>query len=247
MRRLMILLVLTGLGFDSVPAQQPPTGGFLFAYATTDRASFEAGYRRHLDWHRTAGDSLTWFGWDVLVGSRPGVFVDGFFGAPFEALDVRVDPAGDQADATENVLAHADPVDRELVAIRRDLSTATPLEDSTPTVFVEVVWYEVAPGQIETFAGTLAGLRREASDRSLLPYSVYERVAGAEIGFIIMVWRDRLSTFDEQRRSPRRALERILSELPAGNVSISIVRSVKSEVWLYRPDLTYLGSRGGAR
>jgi hypothetical protein len=171
----------------------------------------------------------------------------GFFGAPFEALDVRVDPAGDQADATENVLAHADPVDRELVAIRRDLSTATPLEDSTPTVFVEVVWYEVAPGQIETFAGTLAGLRREASDRSLLPYSVYERVAGAEIGFIIMVWRDRLSTFDEQRRSPRRALERILSELPAGNVSISIVRSVKSEVWLYRPDLTYLGSRGGAR
>ena len=110
MRRLTIALVLAVLGFEPAPAQQRAAGGFFFAYAPHDRAMFEAGYRRHLEWHRAAGDSLAWFGWDVLVGPRPDVFVDGVFGTPFQALDVRVDPAGDQADAAVNVLAHAESV-----------------------------------------------------------------------------------------------------------------------------------------
>jgi hypothetical protein len=73
---------------------------------------------------------------------------------------------------------------------------------------------------------------------------VYERVAGAEPGFVVMVWRNRLGSFDEHDRSPRRTLDRILADSPLPNPQVSIVHSSRSEVWLYRPDLTYLGSRG---
>jgi hypothetical protein len=242
MRRFAIVVVLFALGSETAPAQEPATGGFFFAYAPNDRAAFESGYRRHLDWHSAAGDSLSWFGWDVLVGARPDHFVDGVFGVPFGALDVRVDPAGDQADAAVNVLAHAVADARELVALRRDLSSATPLEDGTPALFTEVVWYEVIPGRVEAFEAMLSALSRQASAGALHPYTVYERVAGAEPGFVLMVWRNRLSSFDEHERSPRRTLDRILDGSVVARTSASIIRSSRSEVWRYRRDLTYLGS-----
>lgn len=242
MRPLTIALIMAVLGIEAAAAQQPSTGGFFFAYAPTDRANFEAGYRRHLDWHHAAGDSLSWFGWDVLAGPRPDGFVDGVFGVPFGALDVRVDPAGDRADAAANVLPHADPVSREMIAVRPDLSSATPLEDGTPTAFVEVVWYDVLPGQAAGMEAALSALRDRPSGESFVPYTVYERVAGAESGFVLMVWRNRLSSFDEHDRSPRRALDRLLGDPDVVNVSEPIIRGSISEVWRYRRDLTYLGS-----
>jgi hypothetical protein len=238
MHRVAMIVVLSTLGFQPAPAQQPTTGGFFFSYAPKDRAAFESGYRRHLEWHRAAGDTLSWFGWDVLVGAKPTHFVDGVFGVPFGALDVRVNPAGDQADAAINVLAYADPVSREMLALRPDLSSATPLEDSLPARFAEVIWYDVIPGRTDAFETALATLRRQGSRDMQHPFTVYERVAGAEPGFVLLVWRERLGSFDEHERSPRRTLDRILE---AGR-STSIVRSSRSEVWRYRQDLTYLGS-----
>lgn len=242
MRPLTLALIMAVLGIEAAAAQQPSTGGFVFAYAPTDRAMFEAGYRRHLDWHRAAGDSLSWIGWDVLVGPRPGVFVDGVFGVPFGALDVRVDPGGDQADAAANVLPHADPVSRDMIAVRRDLSSATPLEDGDPTALVEVVWYDVVPGQAERIEAALAALHGRAAGGSFVPYTVYERVAGAGSGFVLMVWRNRLSSFDEHGRSPRRALDGLLGDPAVVNASVPIIRGSRSEVWSYRRDLSYLGS-----
>ena len=247
MRRFALLLVISVLGADGTTAQEPTTGGFLFAYTPHDRATFESGYRRHLDWHDAAGDSLTWFGWDVLVGARPNRFVDGVFGVPFGALDVRVDPAGDLADAAVNVLAHADAAEREMIALRRDLSSATPLEDGTPAPFTEVVWYDVVPGRIDAFEAVLIALSRSASASALHPYTVYERVAGAEPGFILMVWRNRLSSFDEYQRSPRRWLDRLVHDSDVARTSGSIIRSSRSELWHYRRDLTYFGSGGEER
>lgn len=243
MRHLVLVLLLVLSAPSAVPAQQPTTGGFLFAYEPHERASFEAGYRRHLDWHRSQEDSLSWFGWDVIVGPRPGLFVDGVFGVPFRALDARVDPAGDQADAAENVLPHADPVSREMVALRPDLSSATPLREGAPTPFVQVVSYAVDPAGIETVEATLAALREEASGGELLPYTVYERVAGARPGFVLMIWRDRLATFDEHARNPDRAFHRIVGERLRADGSESPLEAASSEIWLYRRDLTYLGQQ----
>jgi hypothetical protein len=240
-------LSLCGVVPDALGGQEPTTGGFLFAYAphSGERATLEAGYRRHLDWHEAKGDSLSWYGWDVLVGARPGLFIDGVFGVPFAALDERVDPAGDQADAALNFLPHADPVSREMVALRPDLSTAMPLVEGTPSLYVEVVRYPVAPESIDAMTAALAILRERGTDGGLLPYTVYEGVAGARSGFVLMIWREGLRTFDAYHRDPKRALRSVLStggtrgEPESGSV---LDGPVTSEVWMYRRDLSYLGA-----
>jgi hypothetical protein len=229
----------------AVSAQQPTTGGFLSAYEPSDRGRFEAGYRRHLDWHRLHEDSLSWFGWDVLVGPRTGAFVDGVFGVPFAALDVRVDPAGDQADAAENVLPHARTLPREMVRLRRDLSSATPLETGSPTRVVEVVWLAVPPPGSDAAESALAALLEASAGGTLLPYTVYRGMAGGVEGFVVMIWHDRLATFDDPRRDPRRALLRLLGD--AGPGAAGGARVAASEVWLYRPDLTHAGGAGEER
>lgn len=241
-----LVVFITALVHVSAPvavrAQEPTTGGFLLAYAPGEREAFESGYRRHLEWHRAREDSLSWFGWDVIVGARPGAFVDGVFGVPFRALDVRVDPAGDRADAAANVRPFADPLSRELIALRPDLSTATPLERDGPSPWVQVVWYEAAPGRVADVEAALSALRGRAGEEAVLPYTVYERVAGAGPGFVLLVWRERLGSFDEHGRNPSRVLRRTLRDPASVGEVDGPVRAAWSEIWRYRPDLTHQGS-----
>lgn len=208
------------------------------------RDALYAGYARHLEWHREAGDTLTWFGWDVMAGPGQGLFVDGTFGAPFAALDVRVDPRGDARDHAVNVDAFASPAWREALLLRRDLSTRTPLEERVPTPYVQVARYTLG-GDAGTGAAVLElALREMASGRApcsgeLLPYTVYESVAGSSApGFIIMVWRDRLGSFDDDVANPAACVRQVVaasSQSPAG-VDVTI------EVWRLRPDLSYIAN-----
>lgn len=241
MRRLATVIAI--LTFMPMSGQaQETTGGFLFSYSPhpEEREAFEAGYRRHLDWHRTRADSLPWFGWDVLAGPRLGMFIDGTFGMQFAALDERVDPRGDAADAATTFQPHAEPSGRELVLLRRDLSTATPLEDGAPSRFVQVVRFRVSPAEIGRAAHAFNRLRGKAEALALLPYTVYEVLAGASPGFLLMVWRDGLGTFDATDRNPEAALREYFAEAETG-VPTPIDADVASEVWMFRPDLTYTG------
>lgn len=230
-------------------AAQERTGGFLFAYLPNadSRDAFYEGYRAHLEWHHSRGDSLTWFGWDVLAGPRIGAFVDGVFGIPFAALDTRVDPAGDAADLEANVAPHGDAIARALVRERRDLSTAEPLGRTAPARLAQVVRYRVRPDQAERTEEALVALRERAQSDSLLPYTVLETVVGAGTGIVLMVWRDRLGTFDEAGHDPARAFRAVLAELPdgGGTAADRLPEEVATEVWVYRPDLTYFGNGGG--
>lgn len=241
MRRLAGVIVFLTL-VPTYGQAQETTGGFMFGYAphTGEREAFETGYSRHLDWHRSRADSLPWFGWDVLAGPRMGMFIDGTFGMRFAALDERVEPRGDAADAAATFLPHAVPSGRELVLLRRDLSTATPLEDRAPSRFVQVVRYRVSPAEATRAEAAFDRLRGNADALALLPYTVYEVLAGASPGFLLMVWRDGLASFDATATNPEAALREHLAETETG-VPTSVQVDVTSEVWLFRPDLTYLG------
>lgn len=242
MRRLATVIAI--LAFTPMSGQaQETTGGFMFGYMPHpgEREAFEAGYRRHLDWHRTKADSLPWFGWDVLAGPRLGMFIDGTFGMQFAALDDRVDPRGDAADAAATFQPHAEPSARELVLLRRDLSTATPLEDRAPSRFVQVVRFRVPPAETGRVEDAFDRLRGTADALTLLPYTVYEVLAGASPGFLLMVWRDGLGSFDATARNPEVALREYFAETETGMPTPSHA-DVTSEVWMFRPDLTYMGA-----
>ena len=68
---------------------------------------WEAGYVRHLEWHRQARDTWVWYGWNVTFGERQRWFVYASFGHSAASLDSPVAPADDERDNILNVTPHA--------------------------------------------------------------------------------------------------------------------------------------------
>lgn len=234
-RRQLAVLALGWTVIATTPAigQDPSTdetrtAALLFAYtpAEGNQSRFDEGYRRHLDWHRAKGDSLVWYGWYVLTGDRIGTFIDGTFGNRFEAIDRRVDPAGDAADFAQTAAPFADPVYRRAYRLRVDLSSATPLEDRQPSPLVHVYHFTVEPGTGERFEEWVRQTWVSTVERGGGPdYTWYELVLGGEHpGYLLMVPARGLS-----------GLQPISTEALAG-----MAARVRSETWRYREDLSYL-------
>ena len=59
---------------------------------------FEAGYLRHLEWHKQAGDPWTWYGWSIWAGDRYRWFVYATFGHSAASFDSVVSPPEDERD-----------------------------------------------------------------------------------------------------------------------------------------------------
>jgi hypothetical protein len=118
-----------------------------------DTVDFEAGYIRHLEWHRRAGDPWTWYGWTVWAGERQRWFVYATFGHTPAELDNPVSPAEDERDNIENVTPHAEFAGNALYEFLPQLSrgTATP----SPTARLELLTVELAPSAGRAFEAAL--------------------------------------------------------------------------------------------
>jgi hypothetical protein len=73
-----------------------------------DTVDFEAGYIRHLEFHRQAKDTWTWYGWTIWAGERQRWFVYATFGHSAASFDQPVSPADDERDNVANVTPHAE-------------------------------------------------------------------------------------------------------------------------------------------
>ncbi len=210
----------------------------LFGYRAKPgmRARFDAGYRRHLEWHRVRRDPLVWYGWYVVDGPRAGMFVDGSFGAPFAAFDRRVDPEGDAADGAANVTAYADAAMRASYRLRREFSTGFPLERWRPSPSVQVFRYRLRPGTQARFEQALAAACERLRGIAEAPaHTWYEKLTGGALPeFMLMVARDGWASYD---RNPS-GLEALLRDSDALDAYAGSVESVEAETWTYRDDLS---------
>lgn len=219
----------------------------LFAYRPKPgmESQFDAGYKRHLDWHRTHDDPLVWYGWYVTHGPRMGMFIDGTFGAPFAALDNRVAPAEDGKDADRTFLPYGDPTERTVFRVRRDLSNGTPLEQWQPTRMVQVYTYKVRIGRSERFEKIVKRMRAALdTTKPKSSFTWYEGIGGTPTpGYMLMVARDGWASFDEGRGG----LEGVLAWVEDPTVRQQLlegyaasVEDVQSEIWSYRSDLSLI-------
>ena len=119
-----------------------------------DTIGFEAGYIRHLDWHRQANDPWTWFGWTVWAGERQRWFVYATFGHTADELDHPANPAEDERDNISNVTPHADFAGNALYEFLPALSRGT--SEPTPTARLELTTVELVPGAAKEFEAALA-------------------------------------------------------------------------------------------
>ena len=128
-----------------------------------DTVDFEAGYIRHLDWHRRVGDRWVWYGWNIWAGERQRSLVYATFGHSAESLSNPIQAAEDEVDNISNVTPHASYVGNALFEFLPRLSRGNGVP--TPTARAELTSVRIAPGAEERFKSALhaqqAALRGE--------------------------------------------------------------------------------------
>jgi len=184
-------------------------------------AEFEAGYKRHLEWHRRNQDPWQWYGWTFVLGERLGQFMDGTFGHTAAGFDSAIKPAEDGADNAINVTPYADFVSHGVYERLDALSRGTPLPDTSP--FLVLNTYHVVHGQESAFERAWQRVSSKANIERATWYKL--RLGGTGSQYILM---RPATSFGAAAALP--ALE-----FPAG-----IIERSTTELLRYQPALSYI-------
>src|SRR6266545_8169438 len=109
-----------------------------------DTVDFEAGYIRHLEFHRQARDTWAWYGWTIWAGDRQRWFVYATFGHSATSLDNPVPPAEDERDNILNVAPHCEFTGNAIYEYLPGLSRGTGAPQ--PTSRLEFTTVGLMPG-----------------------------------------------------------------------------------------------------
>lgn len=194
---------------------------------TGQAAGFEAGYQRHLEWHRGVQDRWTWYGWHFVLGDRLGKFMDGTFFHSADDFDHAVQPAADGADNGKNVEPFAVFESHSIVERLPALSAGAPLPDAS--AYLSMTTYVVAPEAVGRFEAALRRRvhQRPADDR----FSWYRLTAGGD-GPAYLLLRAAPS-FGAAARLPDWFGPSLRSGYPGD------VRRVRSELLRFDPKMSY--------
>ena len=118
---------------------------------------FEAGYIRHLAWHKQAGDTWVWYGWSIWAGERQRWFVYATFGHSATSLDSAVAPPEDERDNVLNVAPHVEYVANALYEYLPAASHGT--GEPEPTARLELTTLDLVPGSGQAFEAALGAVR----------------------------------------------------------------------------------------
>jgi hypothetical protein len=130
-----------------------------------DTVDFEAGYIRHLEWHRQARDTWVWYGWNVTFGERQRWFVYATFGHSATSLDSPVAPAEDERDNILNVTPHAQYLGNALYEYLPALSRGT--GEPQPTARLELTTVDLVAGAEKAFETALGADRPRLQGETL--------------------------------------------------------------------------------
>jgi len=188
-----------------------------------DTVDFEAGYIRHLDWHRQAKDTWAWFGWTIWAGERQRWFVYATFGHAAASLDNAVSPAEDERDNISNVTPHVEYVGNALYEYLPALSNG----NGTPraTARLELTTVDVALGAEARFESALTAGRSSLQGETLW----YRMIAGGSVPRYV-------------RLQPRLTFVALLDSKrePVLPSSVNaLVKSVTVEILNLRPAMSY--------
>jgi hypothetical protein len=115
----------------------------------------EAGYTRHLEWHRQAGDTFRWYSYSVWASTeRQRWLIYATFGHTAGSLANPVSPAEDERDNVLNVLPHARFLGNWVYEFLPALSRGNGVP--TPTLRAEYTTVELHQGGGQAFEAAIA-------------------------------------------------------------------------------------------
>jgi hypothetical protein len=147
------MAVLLALGFaGAASAQNSPSVGRY--YMSKPKAGMEKqfveGRKKHMDFHKKAGDSFDWMVWEVVTGPEDGSYLIGTAKHAWKDFDGRDDfDAKDTADVAANVGPYTEKSRNAFWIFRPDMSLGN--EDGPPAKFLQVIHFHVKPESVGTF------------------------------------------------------------------------------------------------
>jgi hypothetical protein len=136
----------------------------------------EAGYIRHLEWHRQAKDTFRWYSYTVWASTeRQRWLIYATFGHTAASLSNPVSPADDERDNIINVLPHAQFLGNGVYEFLQALSRGNGVP--TPTLRAEYLTVELNQGAGKAFEAALAADQSKLQAETLW----YRMVAGGTV------------------------------------------------------------------
>ena len=154
----------------------------------------EAGYIRHLEWHRQAKDPFGWYSYSIWASAeRQRWLIYATFGHTSAELSNPVSPAEDERDNIINVLPHAQFLGNAVYEFLPALSKGNGVP--APTLRAELTTVDVNPSGIKAFESALAAEQSKLTAETLW----YRMVAGGDAPRYVRI-------------RPRASLQAILDE-----------------------------------
>ena len=186
-----------------------------------DTVDFEAGYIRHLEWHRQAKDPWTWFGWTIWAGERQRWFIYATFGHSAAAFDNPVSPAEDERDNVLNVIRHGQFLGSALYEYLPALSQGT--AQPQPTARLELTTVDLVAGAESAFEVAVSAEQASLQSETLW----YRMIAGGPVPRYL-------------RLRPRPNLAAILQNEQALPESVhGLIAKTTIEILTLRPTMSY--------
>src|SRR6266496_928508 len=136
---------------------------------------WEAGYIRHLEWHRQAKDTFAWYSYSVWASTeRQRWIIYATFGHNAAELSNPVSPAEDERDNVINVLPHAQFLGNGIYEFLPALSRGDGVP--TPTLRAEYTTVALSQGAGKAFESALAAEHSTLQGETLW----YRMVAGGD-------------------------------------------------------------------
>jgi hypothetical protein len=152
-----VLLVGTALPARVAAQTEPASYARIAIMRALDGHSveWEAGYIRHLEWHRQAKDTFNWYSYSVWASTeRQRWIIYATFGHTAAELSNPVSPADDERDNLVNVLPHAQFLGNAVYEFLPGLSRGSGVP--TPTPRAEYTTVELNQGASKAFEAALA-------------------------------------------------------------------------------------------
>jgi hypothetical protein len=136
---------------------------------------WEAGYVRHLDWHRQVKDPFNWYSYSVWASTeRQRWIIYATFGHTGAALSNPVSPAEDERDNLVNVLPHAQFLGNWIYEFLPALSRGESHGVPTPALRAELTTVELSQGSSKAFEAAIAAGQQKLQGETLW----YRRIVG---------------------------------------------------------------------
>jgi len=209
---------------------------------------YEAGRKKHMDWHKRQNDTWTWYTWQITSGEFTGTYITASLGHEWKDFDGREKfLASDLADLAVNVGPTLEKTTVHYYVRRDDISVNPGAGGGAPSAMLAVTTYLLRPDGVPEF---LDGVKKvnEGIKKTNYPQAGasrwYQLANGGESPTFVLV-SDRANY--AALKANDKTLDAMMEEAYGKDQGPAILstlrktfRKVDTVLYQYRPDLSYV-------